>query len=516
MSESVPCRRSPAVYAIQTAAAEGTAVARRVDHVLARSDAARVMLETRLPPRVYFPRGDVRTALRAVPGRRSFCPFKGVATWWDVAAGDDVLSAGAWSYEDPLVEGEAVRGLVAFVSAPDVSIEIDGAPPAAPRDAPASGPFFDWLLHDAPLVSTPDGLVAAAAEQLRAHGVDVVRLSALVWSLHPMTAGRHFVWNLGAPEVETRHAPHTLLDQPAFANSPMRLVAQGLGGVRERLDADPPEFPFPVMHELRARGMTDYVAMPLVFSDGRINVLTLASDRPEGFSTADLGLVFEGSFVLARLLETFSLRASAAALLDTYLGRGAGARILAGEVRRGDGETIEAAVLFCDLRGSTELAARLPRDVYLTALNRFFETVTDCVVAEGGEVLKFVGDGVMAVFPVADDPAAAARHAVSAARAMVEAVTGPADAPAAPPLDCAVGLAQGEVMYGNVGSRERLDFTIVGAAANVATRLCDVGKARGRRIVGTAAVAEPAGGFDPLGPVVLRGVAEPVAAFAIG
>ena len=263
---------------------------------------------------------------------------------------------------------------------------------------------------------------------------------------------------------------------PSMYNSPIRWVSEGLGGVRQPLNADDAEFSFPIMEDLRRAGATDYVAMPLPFSNGRINVMTMASDHPDGFTTANLGLVFECSTVISRHYEVHAQTANAETLLGTFLGKRTGGRVLGGEIRRGDGEEIEAAVLFSDLRQSSIMAANMERDAYLDLLNQFFEAVGTEVETRGGEVLKFIGDAVLAVFPAdmgADEPACAA--ATDCAAGIRTALTG-IQGPDGSPIEAATGVSFGRVTYGNVGSKERLDFTVIGEAANIAARLSDLCK----------------------------------------
>ena len=250
----------------------------------------------------------------------------------------------------------------------------------------------------------------------------------------------------------------------------MRLVSEGLGGVRQRLDIDEPEFSFPILAELRVNGGTDYVAMPLPFSDGRFQTLTMATDHPDGFATAQLGQVFEAVFALGRYYEVLTLRRNATVLFDTYLGQRTGRQVLGGLTRRGDGEDIRAAILYCDLRNSTALQESLSREVYLDLLNDFFERAAEPILAAGGEVLKYIGDAVLAIFPLEGDDAgdeaigAACRRARETAQEIVARVAAAPARSDCPALQCAIGLHFGDVTYGNVGAPKRLDFTVIGTA----------------------------------------------------
>ena len=341
-----------------------------------------------------------------------------------------------------------------------------------------------------------------------------MRLSVLIWSLHPLIVGKNYVWERASDKVWSTTPSYDLLDSPSYIDSPFRHVSNGLGGVRQDLTVTDAEFQFPVMDELRAKGGTDYVAMPLPFSDGRFNVMALTCDHPAGFTTANLGLVFECSTVISRFYEVFTLQENASTLLGTYLGKRTGARVLGGEIRRGDGDEIDAAVLMCDLRQSSKWAEQLDRPEYLDLLNRFFELGTEIVNEFDGEVLKFIGDAILAIFPAGEDRNRACCQAICSAQKIAGKISDLQIADTGETADCAIGVAFGNVTYGNVGSRERLDFTVIGSAANVAARLGDLGKKHGHRVVATEDVASSnPEGFTCFGRYELHNVSGLTEAF---
>ena len=231
------------------------------------------------------------------------------------------------------------------------------------------------------------------------------------------------------------------------------------------------------MDELRANGGTDYIAMPLPFSDGQFQTMTIATDHPDGFSTACLGQTFEAVLALGRFFEVLTLRRNATVLFDTYLGIRTGRQVLDGLTHRGDGEDIRAAILYCDLRNSTALQQSLSSEAYLDLLNTFFEQATEPILAAGGEVLKYIGDAVLAIFPLeGDDPddettSIACRRARETAQEIVSRIATMSVGPDHTALQCAIGLHFGDLMYGNVGIPKRLDFTVIGTAVSVAARL---------------------------------------------
>jgi class 3 adenylate cyclase len=248
----------------------------------------------------------------------------------------------------------------------------------------------------------------------------------------------------------------------------------------------------------------------------------MATDHSDGFATAHLGQVYEAVFALGRFYEVLTLRRNATVLFDTYLGSRTGRQVLGGLTRRGDGEDIRAAILYCDLRNSTALQETLSRETYLELLNDFFERAAEPVLAAGGEVLKYIGDAVLSIFPLegddADDAAmgAACRRARETAQEIVSAVAAMPARADRPALQCAIGLHFGNVTYGNVGAPKRLDFTVIGTAANVAARLSEECKALEQSLVLSADVAKYAPeNLHSLGPRRLRNIAQDIEVFVI-
>lgn len=488
------------------------------------ADSGRVMMlkETYLPNYFYFPKADLIEDLLVPSPLRTFCPFKGTANYWCLNVGDRLIENGAWSYETPLEEALAIRGLVAFDT--HVVDQLSGDPPlpASEVDLIGGSPLLDWLAQRAWRCTTPAKLTEQFAEHVVASGIPLWRLYVNIWTLHPELAGQRFAWSRDGNGVVESNTPHGLLQSPAYLNSPVRFVSEGLGGVRQRLDVDDPEFTFPILEELRAQGGTDYVAIPLPFSDGQVQTLTMATDHPDGFSTAQLGQIFQAFGIMARCYEVLTLRRNATVLFDTYLGERTRHHVLGGLIQRGDGEHISAAILYCDLRGSTKLVESLSREAYLDLLNDFFERAVEPILANGGEVLKFIGDAVLAIFPVdsddgdGDSAVAACRRARKAAQDIISRM---AAAPAhsnRPPLQCGIGLHIGDVMYGNVGAPRRLDFTVIGKAANIAARLSALCRDLEHPLVfsGDFAGHTPEG-LNSLGFKTLRNVNGEVEVFAV-
>ena len=463
-------------YNIQVEPIDGRVTAHINGQRIASSSDAKIMHETRLPSCVYFPPDDVDFSNLQRTALKTFCPFKGTASYWSFKAVDRTLENVAWSYENPLHEAKMLPRHVAFSGNDLIRIDAENGLPPAPAYSHAGGPLSDFVLREAWLCKTPGDLTEQLAGFLVAQGMPVWRLSVGLRTLNPQLAGHTYTWYADRAGVSVRKNRHGDLSQPEYLNSPVRHVSEGLGGVRQSLDGNNPEFDFPIMANLKAAGATDYVVMPLPFSDGQIQTLSLATKEPGGFTTSDLGRVFESSAVISRFYEVMVLRNNAWALLDTYLGHRTGGRVLDGQIRRGEHDIIRAAILVCDLRDSSRLTEQLPRDVYLELLNRFFESAVEPIMDRDGEVLKFMGDSVLAIFPIDAEDAGACLRAADAARDIIERVERSAVDGVDEPVSCSIGVHVGDVTYGNVGSQTRLDFTVTGSAANVTARLTDLAK----------------------------------------
>jgi class 3 adenylate cyclase/uncharacterized protein (DUF427 family) len=483
---------------------------------IADSTRVKVMRETRLRWVYYFPPGDVRTDLLTRSDHLTNCPFKGNASYWAIKVGDKTAVNAAWSYEDAFDEAAPVKGYIAFDwKAIDTWLSDEEVLDRQPRDdEPAEdNPFVDWLIRDAWKAATIADLLANAADAMISAGLPLWRLRLFIRTLNPQLYGLFYRWQRDVEGAEEARATHTGVQSLAYRNSPFAPIINGEGGVRRRLEGANPELDFPILKDLVEEGATDYVAVPVRFSDGQINVLTLVSDQPGGFSTSHLGYLYEILPNLGRLVEAHAQRLSSLTLLKTYLGRDAGERVMNGLVKRGDGENLHAVIWFSDLRGSTKMADTMPREDYLAALNQYFDCVAGAVLENGGEVLKFIGDAVLAIFPIdnPDDPhPAACARALSAVRQAyqhIDEVNGERKAQGEPRLEFGTGLHRGNITYGNIGTELRLDFTVIGPAVNEAARIEDLCKALKRPVLASSAFAACAGGgLKSLGTHALRGV----------
>ena len=362
----------------------------------------------------------------------------------------------------------------------------------------------DWLIDGARSAPQPQQVLAQLSERLIACGIPLWRVAVYVRTLHPQVMGRRFLWRPGA-EVETSDAPFELLETELFRDSPIARVYRTGEVIRRKIvDPDCPN-DFPVLDDLRAEEVTDYLASPLVFSNGDIHAVTCTTRQPGGFTDAQIAALEAVMTPLARVAEIRGLRRMASNLLDTYVGHDAGERILAGHIRRGDIEEIHAAIWLSDMRGFTALADRQPPRVLIDLLNRYFDCQVPVILDHGAEVLKFMGDGLLAIFAIAGDETEVCKRALAAAR---QAQANVADLAKSAMQGLRFGLALhiGDVLYGNIGSGNRLDFTCIGPAVNFAARIEKLTSQVGREILASGEFARHCRGeFTALGEFTLSG-----------
>ena len=331
-------------------------------------------------------------------------------------------------------------------------------------------PVVDWLIEGAQPARLPRDVLLDTCRRTVAAGVPIHRVGVFVRTLHPNLLGRAFIWQADKNAIEMTEAGHELLDSEAFLKSPIRVVMTEHVEVRRRL-ADPAcPIDFPILEELRQGGTTDFIAVPLRFVNGEVHAASFATRRAGGFRDDELAALRRLLAPFTRMVEIFGNMQKARNILDAYLGPNAGQKVLAGQIKRGDGEDINAVIWFCDLRDSTPLADSMSRRNFLALLNDYFECVLGPVVEQGGEVLRFIGDAALAIFPVGERPAEACARALAAARealARMETL----NQTRSRPLRFGIGLHLGELTYGNIGTPTRIEFTVIGAAANEAARI---------------------------------------------
>lgn len=379
-------------------------------------------------------------------------------------------------------------------------------------------PVVDWLVHGARNAPLSQEVLTELCQRMTAAGLPLWRVTVFVRTLHPEIVGRRFMWH---PETgtEVTDGSFELLERRTFLESPMMHVSNTGESLRRRL-ADPDcVMDYPVLHDLRAEGVTDYFVAPLHFSNGEVHFSSWATRQPGGFTDAEIEAIERVVPPLARIGEIRAWYRVAGNLLTTYIGKNAGERVLAGHIRRGDTEAIHAAIWLSDMRGFTALADTLPPQQLVDLLNRYFDCQVPAIHEHGGEVLKYMGDGLLAIFPIgaeSDFPAicAAALAAGRAARDNIAALHVAEDGPS---LRFGLALHIGDVLYGNIGSGNRLDFTAIGPAVNLAARLEKLAGRLGRTILASEDFVDHCGGdgLQPIGRFAVAGFAAEQMVFGL-
>jgi adenylate cyclase len=364
--------------------------------------------------------------------------------------------------------------------------------------------LLDWLADN---VDEPDSaqVFGGLCERIRRLGIPLDRAAIQLDNLHPLYFGYCLHWYAGQPGYEVPRS-HEFGASAEFQDSPYMAAVRGDGSYRWRQSQEPVPTK-PLIRDLQSRGYTDYLTVLLGGRNALPPGVGWATTRPGGFSDDDI-------FVLQRLSRHLSApfglsaeRRKLAAVMRTYLGRAPAVAVAQGRVRRGDLMRLEAVVLLTDLRGFSTLAASEPQEAVIGRLDAYAEAVVEAVSQHEGDVLKFVGDGILAIFPIEKETEQSTR--IAAAAAAVRQARGSLG-------DSFVAvLHAGPVAFGNVGARERLDFTVIGEAVNLASRLEAVAKELGVATIATRKVADNLPDRRALGSRQLRGFVEPVELFQL-
>ncbi len=292
---------------------------------------------------------------------------------------------------------------------------------------------IDWLLDGAPGAQRPPDVLDQLCRRLIASGFPLDRAAVFVHVLHPQYVAYSTHWLPDRP-IEVRPAPYELATEDGFLRSPATLVMSRGESLRRDLTAPQAADDLPLLARLRAEGFTDYLIQPIRFTNGEVQAVSWATRRAGGFSDQDVARLAAINRPFARVIEIRSLHRLCTTLLDTYVGHGSGERVLKGAIRPGDVQRIEAAILVSDMRGFTAFSNAHPPEQVIERLNAVFGCIMPAVDAEGGEVLKLIGDGLLAIFPLAErEPGAVCAAALRAAETATRAVAA-LDLDAAGPL----------------------------------------------------------------------------------
>jgi adenylate cyclase len=393
----------------------------------------------------------------------------------------------------------------------------------------AERPLYDtiegiaqWLIGPARKNPSFTETLDELAWRLVAAGMPLLRASLHSGALHPQFLGATYLWWRDSAETVKIMVKHEIGDLIPYSENPVRRVREGGETLRRRMDGPDARFDFSVLHDLRARGATEYLALPIASQFGfGAHMAAYVANRPGGFTEREVGDLSSLSEPLSVIADMNSQRQIAENILKAYLGPQTGPKVLAGQIRRGSGEVISAVLWSSDLRRFTQLSDRLAGERVIALLNDLFDLQARAIADHGGEILKFIGDGLLAIFPVAD-PLEAPRAAANALAAAEEAQTklrALREQPSAgvySDLEIVAALHYGAVTYGNIGSADRLDFTVIGPAVNLLSRIEAIGKSLDLQVVVSDDFAKVYGQkLRSLGQHVLRGLAQPHELFTL-
>ena len=396
----------------------------------------------------------------------------------------------------------------------------------------------EWLLETGRFAASPAKLVSEVARRLCEDGFDLLRMNVQPRTLNVEVGSILYLWRPVAAPQEMRAGARVVyesvtqqefgvvhesaigygglglsaFDTDAFRASPFYKIYAGTPRIRCAVVADAADYEFPILRDLAKAGATDYAAWPLRLGDGTVSAVSIVTRKTGGFTDTDISRFEALLDPLAMCVEIHLQKYIARSLLHTYLGRGPGEAVLAGRVQRGDVQQTEAAIWFSDLRGFTQASTAIEPRELVAWLNEYFGAIAKPISANGGEILKFIGDAILAVFPVTEETTRqaaceAALRSAEAANGALDALNENRSARGLPALQHGIGLHVGTVEYGNIGAERRLDFTVIGRAVNLASRIESLCGKLSRRTLASADLAALAGRELPtVGSFELKGL----------
>jgi adenylate cyclase len=391
----------------------------------------------------------------------------------------------------------------------------------------SSAEVIDWLVQQSLRGADEGTLLQGVCDALVRHGMPLMRVMVGSGLLHPTIDSRVHLWRRG-DRVSGEDFIRKTGDTEEWEKSPFRyLVESNANSMRRHLDGDYQDGEFELLDMLKANGGTDYFAMVTRHADPAVSyrighsVSSWTMDRPGGYTEAELAALERVAAAFALGYQNRAMHGTIRTLMETYLGRGAANRVLNGNIVRGQADTIDTVIWYSDLVQFTRIADEVEREHLLSLLNDYAAQIVESIEENGGEVLKFIGDGILAIFPD-EGHAKAPSNALDAAVTAAERVTALNEARRAQELrttDFYLALHVGNLLFGNFGSSKRLDFTVLGPAVNEASRIGGMCRSLEQRIIVSSDFAAAAGprrrDLVSLGRYALRGVGQPQELFTI-
>jgi adenylate cyclase len=331
----------------------------------------------------------------------------------------------------------------------------------------------DWLLGEAREISDPNVIIEGLCLKLRDAGVPIDQAISAIELRHAERAANARIWEFGSPAREHIYAHDR--GSEASGNRPLAEAHRLNEWIFSWLP-DMPDDAYDIVPALKAAGYTHHIAIPVVLPNGMHNGFTFATRAPRGFSRQDIAVLRSIFPTLAALQEVLALGRVMREVMRMYVGNEPHLRILSGDVRRGEVLRIRAAILFADMRDFTGLTSHLSEEAATALVNQYYDCIVPPIDERGGEVLKFMGDGILAIFRAGEDgDIEACMRAFAAARAgLLKVAHHNAESEAAMRFEVGIALHFGNAAYGNVGSGARLDYTVIGRDVNLASRIADL------------------------------------------
>ena len=376
-----------------------------------------------------------------------------------------------------------------------------------------------WMMTEGRCSGDPVKVVSQFCAALIEAGVPLWRVNIGQRFANPLLRAWGIIWT--SEKTETYEVTHARLQTDGYKGSAFEYIMEKQRPLHKSLRGLDPDKDHISYLEFAEAGGTDYYATLLDYGDGSQHGCTFATQARDGFAPQHLSMIEAAKPGLSCALEPVTMRKSSQSLLRTYLGNGPSEAVWNGTIRRGERTSLEAVVMFSDLRGFTALSNVASEEEIFDALNGYFDVVVQSVTYGGGDVLKFMGDGILSIFAV-PNPADRGNQCRQAAIAAQNVLSGLEELNASraeagkPPLDAGIGINVGQVSYGNIGSPGRLDFTVLGSAVNVASRIEGLTKSIGARVLATEPVAAVTPDlFAACGRHEVRGLSEPVELYGL-
>lgn len=346
----------------------------------------------------------------------------------------------------------------------------------------------DWIIKEGRLLENPLDFITLLCGKILEADIPLSRLRIGFPTIHPQIDIWAFTWTTENQKAELWGGEHGIRNSDKYFGSPAEWVHTHKKPFRRRLTELDKDHDHLVLFEQKELGLTDYLMVPIPFMDGSLPVISYVTAAESGFTDQQIQELEDLALYISPIVEIHARQKIALTLLDTYIGHRSGSQVMEGHIQRGDGEVIEAALWLSDIREFTALSEKLDHTEIFSLLNNYFQCLADAVKDYGGEILKFIGDAALVIFPVDQDTTAhkACENALKAAKqsfANVHEINVERRACNKPDIHFGIGLHFGPVVYGNVGALDRLDFTVTGPAVNLTARLESLTKETGKPLL---------------------------------